>query len=348
MGDSDSKGAAFKKFCYNSDDGSVCGRTASSWAKIGLFYLVFYSCLAGFFAVMLMIFFQCMDDVKPNMVGMNSLIKNNPGMAHRPMPKVSSSLISFSQGDKDSFKKYVDNIEVLLTKYSNEHEAKWKEEELPDDKIHLAGQLKYEYQDCTGKSIEDIAADTYTDERYGRTFQKPCKFDAAKAFAGSKCTAENSFGYYDGTPCMLFKLNKIFDWSPEPYDYSQDDAELQGQTSKGGHKNLESKEELYEYKTYSYSYKNNGTDGIPVTCIGENAGDVDNLGEVKFYPSSGFYTNFFPFNGQPGYQAPLVMVQMDKVNKGVLIQAMCKAWAKNIYHHKNDKAGSTRFELLID
>ena len=49
-------------------------------AKIGLFYLIFYSCLAGFFAAMLAGFFATLDDDAPTQKGMYSLIKGNPGM----------------------------------------------------------------------------------------------------------------------------------------------------------------------------------------------------------------------------------------------------------------------------
>ena len=48
-------------------------------AKIGLFYLVFYSCLAGFFAIALAIFFTTVDSDRPSQTGMTSLLKNNPG-----------------------------------------------------------------------------------------------------------------------------------------------------------------------------------------------------------------------------------------------------------------------------
>lgn len=49
-----------------------------------------------------------------------------------------------------------------------------------------------------------------------------------------------------------------------------------------------------------------------------------------------------------GYQSPLVFVRFKNIKYGALIQVWCKLWANNIKHHKNDKAGSVHFELLVD
>ena len=49
-------------------------------AKIGIFYIIFYSCLAGFFAVMLVGFFATLDEKTPTQKKMYSLIKGNPGL----------------------------------------------------------------------------------------------------------------------------------------------------------------------------------------------------------------------------------------------------------------------------
>ena len=50
-------------------------------AKIGLFYLIFYSSLAAFFAIMLAGFFSTIDRRRPTQTGMTSLIKMNPGQS---------------------------------------------------------------------------------------------------------------------------------------------------------------------------------------------------------------------------------------------------------------------------
>jgi len=275
------------------------GRHAGSWAKISLFYFVFYSILAGFCAGMMMIFFQTVSETRPSQTGMDSLIKGNPGMAFRPMPKVSSTLIKFNEGEEDTWRKYTDNIKILLHKYRQEQE------------------------DC---------ADCYQDCNAGVDAESelPCKFDLDE-FLGAECTDANNYGYDTAEPCVLMKLNKIFEWEPEAYD-----------TNDTSSWSTEAQEDLLiNYPEYT-------GDGVAVTCMGENFGDQDNLGEIKFFPASGFMGTFFPFTGQKGYQAPLVFMKMSAPTKGTLIQVYCKAWAKNIYHHKNDKAGSMRFEVLIN
>lgn len=34
---------------------------------------------------------------------------------------------------------------------------------------------------------------------------------------GSECTWQRDYGYDEGQPCVLLKLNKIYDWVPELY-----------------------------------------------------------------------------------------------------------------------------------
>jgi hypothetical protein len=32
------------------------------------------------------------------------------------------------------------------------------------------------------------------------------------------CTLERNYGYKEGKPCILLKLNRIYGWKPEPYN----------------------------------------------------------------------------------------------------------------------------------
>ena len=277
---------SFKKSIYDGENKTFIGRTGSSWAKIGVFYLIYYSCLAAFFAASLFIFFTTVDDKQPSQTGDNSLIKSNPGLAFRPMPNIESTLIKFNQGDETTYKKYTSNIESFLEKYKATH----------DNQVPCSPGQK-------------------------PPAGKVCQFNVTDA-TGGFCTPEKDYGYYEGRPCVLLKMNKVYGWEPT----------------------------VFENGTVPADIENHDMDpnGIYVTCTGENPSDRDNLGEVEIYPKAGFLKNFFPYDNTPGYQSPVVFVRMNHLKTGVAIQVWCKAWAGNIIHNKNDKAGSTHFEILMD
>lgn len=66
--------------------------------QITLFYIVYYSFLTGFFALMLLAFFQTLDDKRPTWIMDDGLIGNNPAMGFRPGPpdsNIESTMIWF-------------------------------------------------------------------------------------------------------------------------------------------------------------------------------------------------------------------------------------------------------------
>ena len=65
---------AVKWFLWDKDKGAIMGRTPLSWALITVFYIIYYSLLAGFWALMLFIFFQTIDDKEPTWVADKSII----------------------------------------------------------------------------------------------------------------------------------------------------------------------------------------------------------------------------------------------------------------------------------
>lgn len=76
----------FKEFLYNTKDGTVMGRTGSSWGKIILFYIIFYAGLASFFCLNFYIFYLTLNMDEPKFQLDESLIGTNPGLGFRPMP----------------------------------------------------------------------------------------------------------------------------------------------------------------------------------------------------------------------------------------------------------------------
>lgn len=285
---------------WNPQKKEFLGRTGSSWAKIGVFYIIFYSCLAGFFAIMMVGFFATLDDNAPTMQKMYSLIKQNPGMGFRPMYNKDSTLINFNASNSSTYQQEIDDIinylkdnNYLLDNY------------YPSNVTHNANGVKL-------FTIDEAATGGC------EYFPEPDK-------------KYNSFGYGKGEPCVMLKINKVFDWKPENFDNDTAGADFKKQAVDAmGHEP--------------------DPNQIGVSCEGENDGDIDNLGKASFYPSTGFSFDYFPYTGKSDnlYRAPIVFAHFPHVKKGVVIQVWCKLWVKNIKHHKNDKAGSVHFELLVD
>merc|ERR1711997_1029997 len=78
---------AFRYFLYDPDNGTFLSRTPLSWLKITVFYTIYYSCLAAFWYVCLLIFFQTLpvEYSGPKWTLDRSLIGKNPGVGIRPL-----------------------------------------------------------------------------------------------------------------------------------------------------------------------------------------------------------------------------------------------------------------------
>jgi sodium/potassium-transporting ATPase subunit beta len=247
----------------------------------------YYTALSAFFAAMLFGFFTTIEESQPRRQDMDSLIKGNPGMGFRPMITVEKTLIKFKQGQKDSYSKYVDDIESFLA-----------DQEMPADNA----------VDCS-----DGKPSNMQDHEF-------CQFDLESI--KTDCNEANDYGYHEGNPCVLLKLNKIYNWSPELYDNSTRPPHLEDQFD---------------------------PEHLTMTCDGENPADRDNLGDgTKYAPPHGFAMVSFPYLNQKGYQTPLIFARLDSLKSGVTVQVSCKVWARNVYHHKTDRAGAAHFEILMD
>jgi sodium/potassium-transporting ATPase subunit beta len=188
-------GQSFKRFLYNPSTGEVLGRTGGSWAKILIFYVIFYACLAAFWAVMLLIFYQTIDPHYPKWQLAESRIGDNPGLGFRPRPpedKVDSTLIWFTSGSRGNWQHWKENLDEYLEPYTQDRSV--------------------------GKG-ESVA--TVDECRNGKQPEKGkyCPFNYKDLFQqqNEKCNKNNNYGYELGTPCILIKLNRIYGWEPKPY-----------------------------------------------------------------------------------------------------------------------------------
>ncbi|KAK0160097.1 hypothetical protein PV328_007539 [Microctonus aethiopoides] len=306
------KWEGFRIFLWNSETGQFLGRTGASWAKILLFYVIFYGVLCGFFGAMLTVFYQTLDHKAPKWQMEASLIGNNPGLGFRPMPpdsNVESTLIWYKASNKGNYEHWTSAIDEFLIQYQPPKPGS----------TGTAAQAQAEHR---------VHCD------YGKPAPpgKSCNVDLQKF---SPCTGEKAYMYPDYQPCIFLKLNKIFGWLPQFYndtenlpDNMPNDLKNRIKTAK-----MRSPEELQT---------------IWVSCEGENPADIENIGPIQYKPRSGFPGYFFPYANSPGYLSPLVAVWFESPKRNVLINIECKAWARNIIHDRVERRGSVHFELMVD
>lgn len=179
---------AIQWFLYDKNTGAIMGRTPMSWFLITVFYIIYYSCLAGFWALCLFVFFQIgIEEKRPFWEKRESLIGESPAMGVRPgqaWELIDSSMIIFNAASESSTKELAGWGE-------------WSER---------ARTFLEPYADVNQTDL-DACGDVRKDGQV-------CKFPIKNLGACGK----GNFGYDKGTPCVFLKLNKIFNLEHEYYN----------------------------------------------------------------------------------------------------------------------------------
>jgi len=223
------------------------------------------------------------------------------------MPDIEKTLIKYNRQDDKEILPFRDNIKYFLT--PNKTELNWvssTNDGSQSDYNYLRGQDTKLFRDCTGDTVQSNA----------KSGDLPCRFKVDEMTdVQEHCIKKGDYGFHDGQPCVVIKMNKVFEFIPE----------------------IDPK-------------KSNGTKYLQIVCRGEHPADVDNLGEVKYYPQDGFDLKYFPYLNQPHYLSPLVFAKFTNPTRGVLIQVVCHPVnAGNIEQEKQQRGdGRVHFELLID
>ncbi|XP_058517343.1 sodium/potassium-transporting ATPase subunit beta-3 isoform X1 [Ochotona princeps] len=172
--------AEWKRFIYNPTSGEFLGRTAKSWGLILLFYLVFYVFLAALFTFTMWVMLQTLNDEVPKYRDQIP----SPGLTVYPKP-LSALEYTFSASDPESYREYVEDLKSFLKPYTLE-----EQKNLTD--CHIGGVL----------FVQD--GPTYT----------ACQFPVSLLEACSGLD-DPSFGYSQGNPCILVKMNRIIGLKPQ-------------------------------------------------------------------------------------------------------------------------------------
>ncbi|XP_023942958.2 sodium/potassium-transporting ATPase subunit beta-2-like [Bicyclus anynana] len=287
---------------WNPEERTFLGRTGKRWGVIGLIYLVMYICIIIFFSICMCGLLSAMDERIPYFTLADSIIGDNPGMGHRPIIFEEGALIWYKADNATQIKKYVDNLNEFLAPYEN--------------KTQLINK---------GVNQRDCG-----DSKPPRN--EVCSFDISQF---GDCSKENNYGFYNKTPCIVIKLNRIFDWNPIYYD---DPAALPPDMPPDIVNYINSTTSIQERRK------------VWVSCMGERPADVDALGPLKYWPYPGLPEIYFPYDNTPGYLSPLVAVQLLKPKLNQIINIRCRAWAKNIRYTDSlkDRLASTHLEIMID
>ena len=318
----------FFLFVWNPEKKEVLGRDGESWAKISLFYACFYLFLAGIFAAMLAVFMAIIDKRMPTYHNEFSVMWQqkvnllhvgvNPGLGFRPQPDPITTLIRVKSSEKNishpqSYVHYVNMLNDFLSTYL--------------------------IVDKRGEQIINCDANLdpeYLDHQF--EMNKVCRFEIVEMFGpDNMCTETRNYEYDKSKPCVILKLNRIYGWRPEAY--APDDK---------------LPTELMPYESYVRANPRN----VFILCAGEFQVDLDFTGEITYFsitpdgkgkgPIGYIPFYYFPYKNQDGYRSPLVFAYFKNITTNVLINVMCKAYAKNVYRNDLYRIGAVHFEVVID
>jgi len=348
---------AVKYLIWNPDTGEILTRTPLSWLKITTFYIIYYSCLAGFWAAAMAIFWQTLPSPweGPKWTQNSSIIGTNPGLGAKPPNSdrlIDSSIYKFSLKD---------------TKTDCKKDRTYKEGgecgegDTTADWIHRMNTfLNNKDKNGTAQENEDITTlvDCGNNLNEPRVNEPNCEYDMTAI--NNTCGADFGYVSKDGktlSPCIFLKFNTIWGWPQLPEkpvridktaltEKSHDDYEQYQQMTNQLRKRIT---DLYEEKdeaklTDSLNY-------IWVDCHGRYPADKEALkGNIEYIASGnekqGISLKYFPYQGT-AYGVPIVAVKFKDLPVGQLVHVECRAWFHGVRHSSRDKEGLTQFELLV-
>ncbi|KAM6945816.1 sodium/potassium-transporting ATPase subunit beta-1b [Aplochiton taeniatus] len=294
---SDKDDGGWKRFVWNSEKSEFLGRTGSSWFKILLFYVIFYGCLAGIFIGTIQALLLTLSDYKPTWQDRVS----PPGLTHTP--RSDKTEMSFNLNDLETYLTYTKNLRDFLAKY--------------DDDLQR-DQMKYE--DCGDEPAEyknrgDLESDI--------GIRKACRFSRS-ALGPCSGLEDPYFGFKEGKPCIVVKLNRIVNFRPKPpltNDSIPEDA---------------------QYKVQS--------NVVPLYCTNKREEDAGKVGEVRYFGiGQGFPLQYYPYYGKllhPQYLQPLVAIQFVNLTMNMELRIDCRVYGENIGYSEKDRYQG-RFDLKI-
>jgi len=317
---------AFQYFLYNPKTGEILSRTPLSWFKITAFYIVYYSCLAGFWLACLNIFFLTLpaNTMGPKWTQEYSLIGVNPGVGLRPQnadKKIDSQMFVLKKGDTNE----------IPTNQGKDNEGE--------------GELNADYAARMKKFL------AVYNEKIGDGYKQ---FDISTELGACSGASDKFYGFVATdaksapAPCIFIKFNKIWGWDPKDLDPLSADLRF--------NEDEEDKTRFPKAVIDKYNANGEGNKDIIVNCEGRYAADKEALtNNMEYFPASQVISaDYFPYMGGKEisgnvYHSPLVAIKITPTDEtiGQLIHVECRAYYHGVEHNTKDKMGLVQFEVLI-
>lgn len=291
----------WKSFIWNSDKKEFLGRTGCSWLKIFIFYVIFYGCLAGIFIGTIQAMLLTLSNYKPTYQDRVA----PPGLSHSPHPDKAE--INYNINDESSYRTYVTHIEEFLKAYDEERQRD-----------------NTKYEDC------GVKPDTYMDRgelESDNGMRKACRFnrDWLSECSGQKDEKRKNYGFDEGQPCLIVKLNRIVNFRPRPPASNDSIPEAVRPKLQG---NL-----------------------IPIHCSSKREEEASMLGPIKYFGlGTGFPLQYYPYYGkllQPHYLQPLVAIKFYNITTDIDMRVECKVYGENIDYSEKDRSQG-RFDIKFN
>lgn len=293
-------GGGWKKFLWDSEKKQVLGRTGASWFKIFVFYLIFYGCLAGIFVGTIQVMLLTISDFEPKYQDRVA----PPGLSHSPYALKTE--ISFSVSDPKSYENHVNGLTKLLQNYNESKQG---------------GNTLFE--DC-GAIPADYTIRGPIEQSQGQ--KRVCRF-LRHWLKNCSGLDDHSYGYSEGKPCIIAKLNRILGFYPKPPKNGTDLPEaLQA-----------------NYNQYV----------LPIHCQAKKEEDKARIGTIEYFGMGGvggFPLQYYPYYGkrlQKNYLQPLIGIQFTNLTYNMELRVECKVFGDNIAYSEKDRSLG-RFEVKIE
>jgi len=300
---------AFRYFLYDPDNGTILSRTPKSWALITIFYTIYYSCLAAFWYVCLIIFFTTLPDKMegPKWQQEASLIGKNPGIGVRPLnqdSRIDSNMFKLTWGDLNT---------------------------LPSNK-EGEGDLNADYAKRAELFMNVYAKEAVDYETFDLAQLGPC--------------ANHPYGYYgaDVKPCIFLKFNKIWGWTPTPID-EQDFADNPDwpQSFKEHFDSLSPSEQQNVFVDCQGRYPADKDALKDMKYYPTNRAF-----ETKYFPYEGESKSIDGSASVYHSPLVAIQVDLDEAYAGQLVHIECRAYYKGVEHVSKTKKGLVQFEVLLE